>query len=379
MVIASVMMGAYCVLILAYRIGWARARVFKGSMDFNPSVKVSVIIPARNEATCIGHCLKATLAQHYPPELLEVIVVDDHSEDGTWGVIEGFGAHKVRCLRLSDVLVPGQEIKSYKKAALAYGIAQSSGELIVTTDADCVAPKDWLRTIAARYEEGRPDMIVAPVAYKWEGRLSAIFQLLDFMGMQGITFAALALKLGNMANGANLAFSRAAYEKVGGYAGVDHLASGDDYLLMTKIAMMPGAVIAGLKSQDAIVSTSPQPGWGAFFSQRVRWASKSGKYEDKRLTGILVLVYLFNCALLAFLVAGFFQSVAWNIGAIMLGIKIVVELFFLWPVAGFYGQRRALWLFPILQPLHVLYIVSAGFLGFFGGFEWKGRKVVRSG
>jgi len=62
-----------------------------------------------------------------------------------------------------------------------------------------------------------------------------IFQLTDFMSMQGITAAARNLKLGNMSNGANLAFSRAAYERVGGYEGVDHMASGDDYLLMMKL------------------------------------------------------------------------------------------------------------------------------------------------
>jgi hypothetical protein len=62
----------------------------------------------------------------------------------------------------------------------------------------------------------------------------------------------------------------------------------------------------------------------------------------------------------------------------LLGIllaKVVIELVFLLPVAVFYRKTRELLFFPLLQPLHILYIIMAGFLGKFGTYHWKGRQV----
>jgi cellulose synthase/poly-beta-1,6-N-acetylglucosamine synthase-like glycosyltransferase len=178
-----------------------------------------------------------------------------------------------------------------------------------------------------------------------------------------------------MSNGANLAFSKEAFEQVGGYSGIDHMASGDDYLLMMKIAAAYPDGILYLKSEDAIVTTAPQPTWRDFISQRVRWASKSGKYSDARLTAILVLVYLFNLWFVVLLLAGIAYPFCLVIAGAILVVKTAAELFFLLPVARFFRRRSWIWLFALLQPLHIAYIVVAGFLGFAGSYQWKGRRV----
>ena len=123
------------------------------------------------------------------------------------------------------------------------------------------------------------------------------------------------------------------------------------------------------------MQTAPQPDWKSFFRQRIRWASKSGRYDDHRLTAILLLVYVFNLMLTCLLAGGFFLPHLWGLAAGILLVKIAMELYFLVPVASFYGKAKELLIFPLLQPLHILYIVCAGFLGFFGSYEWKGRKV----
>ncbi len=373
LIISGLLTLGYVVLLLVYRYGWQHQQVYE-PVNADPSVFVSVIIPARNEQDNISACIESVLAQRYPGHLLEVIVVDDHSEDNTAAIVKGFESRGVRYISLADSLGPGK-INAYKKAALAAGISKSRGTLIVTTDADCTAPPYWLHDIAAMYGQRKPAMIVAPVIYTAGGGVAGLFQLIDFMSMQGITAASQKLKLGNMCNGANLAFSRAAYDAVGGYEGTQHLATGDDYLLMVKMAARYPQGIAYLKSDRAIVSTAPQPGWRSFLRQRIRWASKSGKYKDSRLTGILLFVYLFNLSLVVTFIAAFLNPALflWVLG--MLIVKTAAELYFIVPVADFFGKRDALWYFPLLQPVHVLYIVIAGLLGFVGGYEWKGRDV----
>lgn len=363
----------YLLLMLAYRRGGARQKEFVLPASYQPSTFISVIIPARNESGNIGACLASVLAQQYPRNLFEIIVVDDHSEDGTANAVKGYA--NVRCISLADHLDNGKKINAYKKAAITAGIAQSKGELIVTTDADCIVPDEWLLHIAAIYEKESPVMVVAPVIYSSNHTMIQVFQLIDFMSMQGITAAAHNLKLGNMSNGANLAFSKKAYKEVSGYTGIDHLASGDDFLLMMKMNKYSPGSIAYLKSTKAIVSTTPQPGWGAFLQQRIRWASKSGKYNDTKLTLILVLVYLFNLSFLVLLFAGIFTPLFFYIAVGMFIIKVLAELFFFVPVARFFGKERVIRCFFFLQPLHILYIIVAGFLGVFGSYKWKGRNV----
>ncbi len=366
---------AYMLLMLAYGRGWKRQPEFRLPVSFTPATFISIIIPARNERNNIGACIDSILAQKYPAQLFEIIVIDDHSTDGTGDIVREYNNPAVRCLALADHIEPGKQLNSYKKAALAAGVNAANGTLIVTTDADCIAPNAWLMNIACRYEQDRPDMIVAPVIFQVTGGLLPIFQLTDFMSMQGITAAAHSMNMGRMSNGANLSFTKDIFQRVKGYEGIDNLASGDDYLLMMKIAHEPGATISYLKSEQAIMTTLPQPDWFSFFNQRIRWASKSGKYNDKRLTAILMLVYLYNLWFIYLAIAGCFHHDYWLLGGAMLIIKGLTEYLYMRPVVRFFHKQWVQVYFPFLQPLHIIYITLAGLMGFIGKYQWKDRKV----
>jgi cellulose synthase/poly-beta-1,6-N-acetylglucosamine synthase-like glycosyltransferase len=365
----------YVLLILLYKYGWHSQPYSYPAKGLKPSTKVSVIIPARNEAKNIGNCIRSIMSNNYPTELLEIIVMDDHSTDGTDQIVEEFGKDNIRCLRLQDFLEDGEQLNSYKKKAIETAIGNSSGSLMVTTDADCIVPERWLYNLVALFEDKKPVMMVAPVSFISGNTLLETFQSLDFMTMQGITAAAHRLRLGNMSNGANLAFSKKAFYEVGGYKEIDHLASGDDFLLMGKFQKNYPEGVVYLKTKEAIVQTLPQPDWKGFFQQRIRWASKSGKYDDHKLTSVLALVYLFNFSFLLMFLFGFWRPEVWKLALGILMLKLVIELFFLYPVAGFFNKKKELLWFPFLQPLHIIYIISSGFMGFLGGYQWKGRKV----
>ena len=375
LIIIWVLTLSYVVLMLVYWFGWTMQPKFVLKQGFTPRTKISIIIPARNEEGTISACIRSILKNDYPSELLEIIVIDDHSEDNTAAIVRNHALPNVKCLPMADYLKKGEELNAYKKKAIEIGIANSSGELIITTDADCIAPKEWLNHIAARYEEDHPAMIVGPVAFSNNGSMVERFQDIDFMSMQGITAAAHRLGLGNMSNGANLAFSRSAFLQVNGYQGIDHLASGDDFLLMVKMKKAFPDKIAYLKTRQAVVTTAPQPDWGSLLQQRIRWASKSGKYNDPKLTLILLLVYLFNLLFLVLFIAGLSDINYLILLAGIFLIKTVVEAFYLFPVAIFFRKTEQLLLFPLLQPFHILYVITAGFLGFIGVYKWKGRRV----
>lgn len=358
---------------LVYRLGWARQKVFQTPTDFVPTTKVAIVIPARNEAANIEACLHSILGQNFPKNLLEIILVDDHSEDATAALAATFEG--VTVLSLKEFSKDFPKTIAFKKQALSCGIRASNSPLIVTTDADCVLPKNWLRNIVALFEKEKAAMVIGPVAFRYKPTIVARFQSLDFMMMQGITAAAHQLGIGNMANGANLAFSKAAFDEVAGYEGFNHFASGDDYVLRYKMQQKFPTQVHYLKSKEAIVVTDSQPDWSSFFRQRIRWASKSGKYPDYKLTAILSLVYLLNVWFLSAIILLPFSPKNWPTVLALFGTKVIAESVFLVPVSGFFSKKKELWIFPFLQPLHIVYIVIAGWLGMIGNYEWKGRKM----
>ncbi len=377
----------YFILILYYWRSWVSIPEFKVKNQ-KSTVKISVIIPARNEEENIVACLDSICSQSYPTALFEVLVVDDHSTDNTATIVNRYADKNVKLISLKD-LIPAGEINSYKKKAIEIAIAQSTGELIVTTDADCFAKENWLQTIAAFYEEYNPAFIAAPVAINCRFNFIEMFQALDFMTLQGITGASVYKKIHSMCNGANLAYTKKAFTEAGGFNGIDNIASGDDMLLMHKIYKLYRDKVMFLKSKEAIVQTAPVHSVKEFFNQRIRWASKADKYDDKRIFAVLLLVYLVNVLLVALPVSAIFIKTAFSISLypftfvftvlelwlFLLTIKTIAELIFLMPVSKFFGKRKLLWLFPLMQPFHILYTVIAGWLGKFGSYSWKERKV----
>ena len=393
--IAFVLFLGYAGLIIFYRHCWLQIPTYNLSDEKLESLpvptsnnqvyttKITIIIPARNEAKNIGHCLQSIIDQTYYANLFEVIVVDDHSTDDTALIVQSFKKKNISCILLKDFVT--DKLNSYKKKAIEIAIEKSTGDLIVTTDADCFMGKDWLKTIAAFYEEFTPAFIAAPVLINSNHKFLSIFQSLDFMTLQGITGAAVYKKMHCMCNGANLAYEKKAFNAVGGFKGIDNIASGDDMLLMHKIYERYPERVLFLKAAAAIVQTQPMHTLKDFFNQRIRWASKADKYNDKRILPVLILVYFLNVMLLVLPLLAIFYKEAFLLfdytftiiqyWIVLLCLKTIIEMFYLLPVATFFNKKHILWWFPVAQPFHILYTIIAGWLGKFGTYQWKDRKV----
>jgi cellulose synthase/poly-beta-1,6-N-acetylglucosamine synthase-like glycosyltransferase len=367
LIIVIFLFTGYSILIIYYLRSWNSIPAYPAG-DKVPSLSISVIIPCRNEEKNIGNLLQALSEQTYPKELYEIIVVDDHSEDGTAGIVSKF--ENVNLISLKE-----DQLNSYKKKAIEKGIADAKGDFIITTDADCIPPPNWLRTIAAFKEERKAVFITAPVVFDNNTSLLQVFQSLDFLTLQGITGASVHRGTHSMCNGANLAYEKKVFYEVNGFSGIDHIASGDDMLLMHKIWKKYPAVVHYLKSKDAIVSTKPMETWKQFFNQRIRWASKAKYYDDKRVFFVLLLVYLFNLSFLILLVAGCWFPVYWLWLVGLWIAKTILEFPFVYSVARFFGKEKLMKYFFFFQPLHIAYTLISGLLGQIGKYEWKGRIV----
>ncbi len=371
--ITGVFLIIYALLIYYYHRIWDQIPITPEAgleLSLN-ATKVSVIIPARNEEFHIGKCLDGLFNQTYPKHLTEIIVVNDFSSDKTVDVVSGHQTKPV-VLNLSDYV--SENLNSYKKKAIETGIAHSTGELIVCTDADCTMSADWITTLVTNFENEGFQFISAPVKILTNRSWLSVFQTLDFISLQGITAAAVYKNLYPMCNGANLAYSRKAYDTVNGFANIDHIASGDDMLLMKKIQESFPGKTGYIKNVKAIVCTEPVENINAFFSQRIRWASKISHYKHPSTFFTLGLVYLVNLFLVLLFIGCFFYG-HWRWLVIMIAFKTVSEYFFVSKVAQFFKQQSLMKYFILCQPFHILYTVIAGSFGSFGNYEWKNRKV----
>ncbi|RMG26482.1 MAG: glycosyltransferase [Bacteroidetes bacterium] len=328
---------------------------------------VTVIIPARNEAACIGACLQSVLAQEYPPQLLQVVLINDHSTDATRDIALAIAREDPR-LQVLDLQAEG--INSYKKAAILQGMAAARGELIVQTDADCRVPPRWVAAMVAQFE---PEvmMVSGPVRLTYGTSLLEKFQSLESMGLVALGAGSLAAGRPNMCNGANLAYRKAAFEAVGGYSGIDAVASGDDELLMHKMHQQFPRGLRFAKCRQAVVCTPALSHWKALRAQRIRWVSKARFYQNKWIN---VVQLIFYCAFWGFpllLLTG-----QWMYLGAICALKMAADLAIMLPAANFFHNLRLLALLPVFQPFYIAYVLWVGIRGnFVKTYQWKNREV----
>ncbi|OKS88921.1 hypothetical protein RG47T_4399 [Mucilaginibacter polytrichastri] len=361
----------FYLLVLLYLIrGWALIK--KPKLSHEPfKTKVTILIAARNEADNIAETIDDLLAQDYPHQLTEIIIVDDHSTDNTAGIILSYADRGVKLLQLKA----DQALNSYKKKAISEAIARSTGDLLVATDADCRMGSQWLSTVVGYYETYNPVMISSPVTYFREQSFFERLQTLEFSFLIGIGAAFIGNGRASTCNGANLAYRKDVFYEVGGFKGIDDLASGDDELLLQKVALQYPGRIGFLKDTRAIVYTYAKPNLEAFLQQRRRWASKSTRYKDKKVVALAVGIWLFNALLLVSLVGGFFCAVLFKLFLAELVCKLLFEAIFLGSVTSFFKRKSLIKLVLLLSPIHIFYVVYVGFMGNTRKYAWKGRLV----
>lgn len=366
-------LSCYVILIVSLTIGFKNVKDFKAK-NLEPKTKFSVVVPFRNEAKNLPNLLNSINLLNYPKELFEFIFIDDDSEDHSVEIIQ----------QVLDSISPKSEItrtnfkvlKNYRKSnspkkdAITTAISKAKHNWIITTDADCILPKNWLNAFDHFIQKNNPKMIVAPVNYKLENTFLAQFQLLDFMSMQGTTIGGFGINFPFLCNGANLGYKKANFINLNGFEGNNTMASGDDIFLFEKFVEVGKKNVQYLKSSEAIVDTFPVKTWKDLIHQRTRWAAKTSNFNSINVKLIGLVVLLTNLFVIVYLFTGSLKTIY-----IPFGLKLIVDWFLLKPTLQFFNHKMNFvkWYVPasLLYPFFSIYII---FKSIFFKYNWKGRS-----
>ncbi len=280
---------------------------------------ISVIICARNEAENLRKNLPAVLSQKH--ENFEVVVVNDCSSDDTDEVLDAL-KKKYPHLRTTSI-VPDSKFTHGKKLALTIGIKASTHEWLVFTDADCRPVSDqWLNRLQDNFTD-KNQLVLGYGAYETrKGLLNKYLQFDTLMiAVQYLSYAIAGIPY--MGVGRNLAYRKSLFYKNKGFASHYGLLSGDDDLFVNETATRENTAVEF--HPDSHTLSIPELSWKAWFTQKCRHMSTSGRYKPKHifllgLEPLLRLVFYFTFCYLIVLKIHIVPTVS------IFGIRLISQL-----------------------------------------------------
>lgn len=342
---------------------------------FTMPPEISLIICFRNEATRIPALLQALLRQTYLS--FELLVVDDFSEDGSAEIATSIlksSSISTVCIDLKEHLGEDFRNTSNKKRGIALALAMSRANTILLTDADCTMEPGWIERMLAGFRKQELALGFGPVRFTKGNSLLTSFQEIDLMAMMASTKWTIQHKIPMLGNAANMIFDKSTFLAVNGYANNIHLPSGDDIFLLQQF-IAAGKSVGYIDDAACIVSTYPERTLSGFIQQRIRWAGKSTSYENSTVKLVLLLIYCFNLWVLLLLPLTIFDIVPFWLLPTTFTLKLLADASIIYPTLVFFNRSALLWGMPIFECMHILYVVSIGFLSLKKSYIWKGRQI----
>jgi biofilm PGA synthesis N-glycosyltransferase PgaC len=353
-----------CLLIVGF-LRVTKKRAFQ-SLEL-PCLKISVIVPFKNEESNLAALIQSIAAQNYPKKKFEVILVDDHSSDDSVRVV----LQTIRELDNFTMMSTGWA-DSGKKRALTRGIAKAKGQIIVTTDADCIVQPEWLACINKAFHRDQAQLVFGGVAIADDLTFFSRLQAMEFASLIASGAATLSLGAPTMCNAANLAFPKDVFKEVNGYEGNFEIASGDDEFLLRKIQAKYPKGIFFMNDPEGIVSTKPQQTLRGFIHQRMRWAAKL-PHNPSLLPKVLAwYVLLFQTSYFLLMVLFFAHIMPLKVSLLLLACKWVLELIFLVRATVCLKVKWNTVSFLTWQLSYPFYILLVAIFSRFIPYKWKG-------
>nr|WP_125723210.1 glycosyltransferase [Flavobacterium ustbae] len=361
--ILALYLSSICLLIF----GFNKVKRYKNT-NLKSKTSFTIIVPFRNEKENLPILLESFSNLNYPKDLFKVILVDDSSDEKFQVLSRGFGT-KFQVSVIDNFRVS----KSPKKDAITTALLHVKTDWVITTDADCIVPENWLLTFDHYIQETNVSMLAGAVTYKCKNSFLDDFQQLDLTSLQGATIGSFGLNKGFMCNGANFAYKKSLFDNLEGFEGNDKIASGDDVFLLQKAIEKFPKEVHYLKADEAIVVTKPTENWKSLFHQRVRWAAKTSSYKSTfgKFLGLSVFFGNLNFVISFFLLI--FGIWSYPIFVIFAFSKIAIDFVLLFITNKFLTKTRikSLLLSSLLYPF---FSSTVALYSLFGAYEWKDRK-----
>lgn len=351
-------------------------RFYFGYKNYQPTLShkkrsVSIIVVGRNEAANLPTLMTCLVNQKYPAELYEIIVADDDSEDNTQEIVRSFEGLRVP---VHYIRVTGREkVVSPKKQAMEIAIKAASGELILTTDADCIVPLTWVASMVQAFTDD-----ISMVAGYSRTRLESWDRASMLHKYEHFDFAATYLVLGGgytlgkswACIGQNLAYTKKAWEDVGGFDKIRHLISGDDVNLMQLMRRSGHRIIFNFDPQS-FVYTHPVESWKQLSNQRARWASNM-KYQ---LTFNPEFFFILLSMAFMYWGAPLLLLFNWKLALVAFAFRIAIELMFLsYARSHFQVTGKMMRFYPVWIAIQTFFLVFTMVLGQLNIFVWHGKR-----
>ncbi|HMB99993.1 MAG TPA: glycosyltransferase, partial [Flavobacteriaceae bacterium] len=213
---------AYLIIIGSFVYGFNKVKDFYLE-NMLSKTRFSIVIPFRNEALNLPNLLQSIIDLQYPRDLYEIIFVDDESTDNSKEIIDQVLDTKFSNENFTrtdiKIISNKRQTNSPKKDAITKAISIAKNDWIITTDADCILPKQWLNSFDEFIQKTNAKCIVAPVIYKTNNMLLEKFQLLSILSLQGSTIGGFGIGKPFLCNGANLAYTKKLFFDLDGFNG----------------------------------------------------------------------------------------------------------------------------------------------------------------
>lgn len=360
----------YLLLIGGLTVGMFKVNPFV-LKPYPPNIKFSIVIALRNESANLKALLRSIKNLNYLSEYFEVLLINDESNDNSLEVI----TDGLRDLNLLNVAVFNTKriTNAPKKDAIKTGIENAKFEWILTTDADCILPEDWLSNFNSFIQEEHPSMIVSPVTYHEISSFLDHFQILDFLSLQGATIGGFGINCPFLCNGANFAYTKSLFSKVDGFKGNTKIASGDDVFLMEKALKHEDEKVSYLKSKQQLVLTRPESSFSKLVQQRKRWASKSTHYSNYfgKVTGLIVL--MMNFIVVVYPLGLIFSFFNLKLFLLIFSFKLVVDFALIYFTASLFDQKKYLKSYFISCIIYPFFVIFISISSLFSNYKWKQR------
>ncbi len=340
--------------------------------EVSPKTRFSIIIPFRDEAENLPSLLQSIAQLDYPKHQFEVWGVNDASSDHSVALIQDFLLNNPH---LPITIIENQrQSASPKKDAILSAIKQCRFDWILTTDADCLLPKNWLQIYDDFIQKKKPVFIAGLVSYKEQKGFLYQFQQFDWMSLVGVTLGSFGWQKPLMCSGANLAYSKYAFLAIDGFKGNDQIASGDDVFLLHKMEQAYPEHVYFLKAKEAMVRTSSVSSWPELWQQRIRWAAKTGKIPSKRLAYTGIVVFVTNLTLILLAVRVFVVKETFLLLSIFFLSKLIFDTLLVRKLARVLDQKISTLAWFLSSIVYPFFSTAVAITSFFLPYSWKGRR-----